>query len=459
MPRKSIFYIVILFLLSGGFLYAQRSVDLSVTLQDIRLVKEGTEGYHLYVRKKPAIASVMAYYFSFQYPDETFAYRGRLYNDVNGEELYIASTMRAYTGPGLFLLIDSSTEPHSEFGEAFHIFIPALLDYGFNETPSGTVWIGEQVPIDIRAFPRPYGDEDGGYDDNYFVMTYTSDETIVLASYDPNAQNAPSLTIDAWVNYTMFAPGPEGYKDNTLQINSNSSINGALSVKIPINKIWGVHTGFERDMILLNQAYVKASADFGVFGIEGGFYLGFLNFENSKIGPGLTAVLSAHSPQDVFFGSARFDLGLNRALSNHNDYTQDLMDFEAGVRFTNFILTANADFHIMTVETGRMVNSERKWTRYAISGETNFASPVAFRFDAGYQTLYWDYQTTPAWEFEYKSFFAGLGIAWKILPNLKLFLDAEAPIYPFVYPDIGDFSDPAKPFLFGASLGAAWSLR
>jgi hypothetical protein len=423
------------------------------------LVKQGTEGYHLYVRKKPAIASVMAYYFSLQYPDEAFAYRGRGWNDINGDELYIASTIRAYTGPGLFLLIDSSAEPHPEFGEAFHIFIPALLDYGFNETPSGTIWIGEQVPIDIRAFPRPYGDEDGGFDDNYFVMTYTENETIVLASYNPKVDDIPPLTIEGWAGFSMFAPGPEGYIGDTLQINSNSTINGALSIKIPINKTWGVHTGFERDMILLNQIYVRARAGFSVVNIEGGFYVGFLNFDNSKIGPGLTAVLSAHSPRDVFFGSARFDLGLNRALSNQNDYTQDLMDFELGVRVPHVILRANASFHEMNVETGRMVNSERKWTRYAFFAETDFSSPVAFRLGGGYQILYWDYQTTPAWEYNYKSFFAGLGIVWKIIPNFKLSLDAEAPVYPFVYPEIKDFSDPQKPFLLGVSLGAAWSLR
>jgi hypothetical protein len=346
-------------------------------------------------------------------------------------------------------------------GESFHIFFPPLLDYGFEETPNGTIWIGEEVPIVVRCYARPYGDELGGYQDNYFFMKTDENETIVLGSFFPirAKENSPALTIDGWVGFSLFAPGPDGYKDDTLQINSNSSINAALSIKIPITQAWGVNTGFERDMILLNRAYVRAGADFGVVGVEGGFYVGFLNFDNSKIGPGLTALIYANSPQDVFFGSARFDLGLNRALSNYNDYTQDLMEGELGVRIPYVILRANASFHQMNVQTGRMVKSTRRWSRYMISGETDLAGPLAFRLNAGYQNLYWDYQTAPSWEYNYRSFFIGAGVTLKILPDLKLSLGAEAPVYPWIYPEIKDFSDPRKPFLMGVTLGAAWNLR
>jgi hypothetical protein len=460
MPRKSILYIVILFFLSGGFLYAQNYGDLSVTLQDIRFTKDGKEGYHLYVRKKPAIDSVMAMFFLRDAPDESFAYRAREWNEVNGNESFVVNNPGTYTGHGFFVLIDSTPEIHPELGEAFHIFFPPLLDYGFDETPNGTIWIGEEVPINVRCFARPYGDDHGGYQDNHFIMVYDDSGIIVMGTYNTGFQKTiPPLTIEGWMGFALFAPGPDGYIDDTLQINSNSTINGALSVKIPINGTWGVNTGFERDMILLNRFYARAMADFGFIGFEAGFFLGVLNFNPSRVDPGLTLVVSARSPSTKFFGSVRGDLGLNRSFSNTDDYTQDLVEAEFGARVPYTILRANIDFHQMTVRTKRRADSNRKWTRYVISGETDFASPWAFRLNLGYQTLFWDYETSPAWDYNYDSFFVGLGASWKVLPNLKLSLGLEAPIYPFVYPDIGDFDDPQKPVLLGFTLGAVWSLR
>jgi Mg-chelatase subunit ChlD len=72
---------------------------------------------------------------------------------------------------GIWSLIDSTPENHPELGLAFHIYIPYLLYYGYPDTRHGEVYVVDGTFLNIRAFSLPYGDYQGSFRDNPFVLS------------------------------------------------------------------------------------------------------------------------------------------------------------------------------------------------------------------------------------------------------------------------------------------------
>ena len=66
--------------------------------------------------------------------------------------------------------MDSTPEADSVFGQAFHIFIPSEIAYGYPWTRNGLVRIGRGTFINIRSFEKKYGDYSGSYADNAFMF-------------------------------------------------------------------------------------------------------------------------------------------------------------------------------------------------------------------------------------------------------------------------------------------------
>jgi hypothetical protein len=157
-----------------GFVYAQESQgmgeDLGLSPDDLRVEVDTMGGYHLRIRKKPGIASVMLTE-STESPTRrpaTFAYRTSVYNPINGGERRILDgTFLKQDG---YFLVDSTPEPDEQFGESFHIFIPYILEYGYPWSRQGEVQVLDGTFMSVRAFAKPYADYAGAFQDNPFVL-------------------------------------------------------------------------------------------------------------------------------------------------------------------------------------------------------------------------------------------------------------------------------------------------
>jgi Mg-chelatase subunit ChlD len=128
-------------------------------------------GYHLKIRKKPGIASVMLTESTESQTRRpaTYAYQTSVYNPINGNEKRVLDGKELQPGNRYFL-IDSTAEPDPEFGEAFHIFIPYVMEYGYPWGRHGEVQVLDGTYLSIRAFSKPYADYTGAFQDNPFTL-------------------------------------------------------------------------------------------------------------------------------------------------------------------------------------------------------------------------------------------------------------------------------------------------
>lgn len=152
--------------------------DILIRSEDLRLVYEdgsnfeSAVGYHLYIRKKSGIGSVMLVETTKDPAGiaDSYAYRALEYNSINGDEIRYLDGKKLDSQYSKFSLIDSTPESDRIFGEAFHIFIPSEIEYGYPWTRNGKLKIGRGTFINIRSFAKPYGDYTGDYADNPFMF-------------------------------------------------------------------------------------------------------------------------------------------------------------------------------------------------------------------------------------------------------------------------------------------------
>ena len=154
-----------------------KNQDLLISVDDIRVEKtEG--GYNLFVRKKPRLESIMLAETT-KDPlgkEASYAYRAKEYNSVNGDEIRIldGNVLDKNSNFSPFSLVDSTPQSDAQFGQAFLIFIPEEIVYGYEWGRHGTVKIGKGTFINIRAFEKKYCDYSGGAE-TYFDNPYMFD--------------------------------------------------------------------------------------------------------------------------------------------------------------------------------------------------------------------------------------------------------------------------------------------
>ena len=152
--------------------------DILIHPEDLRLVYDdganfdSAKGYHLYIRKKSRIESVMLVETT-KDPEgkqDSYAYRALEYNPINGDEIRYLNGKILDSEGAKYPLMDSTPEPDPVFGEAFHIFIPSEIAFGYPWTRNGVLKIGRGTFINIRSFEKKYGDYTGDYADNPFMF-------------------------------------------------------------------------------------------------------------------------------------------------------------------------------------------------------------------------------------------------------------------------------------------------
>ena len=166
---KMIKRIVFLLCLLGAPAFAQ---DLSIGPGDLRFEQRSDGGFHLFIRKKPDISSVLL---TESTRDPTmrahnYAYRALEWNSINGDEIRLLDGFPIPRASRIYSLISSTPVFHHELGEAFHIFVPWVVQYGHEGGRHGSVLMTDGTFINIRAFELPFADYRGSFADNPFVL-------------------------------------------------------------------------------------------------------------------------------------------------------------------------------------------------------------------------------------------------------------------------------------------------
>jgi hypothetical protein len=171
--KKSVFMSLILIFLSLS-LQAQ---DLSLSSGDLLLELRPDGGYHLFIRKKPDISSVLL---TETTRDPTlqmanYAYRAREWNPINGDEIRLLDGVPIPRESRIYSLISSTVVNHPVLGQSFHIYIPYVMVYGYPGGRHGEVSLGDGTFLNIRAFALPYADYRGVFRDNPFLLEATQE--------------------------------------------------------------------------------------------------------------------------------------------------------------------------------------------------------------------------------------------------------------------------------------------
>jgi hypothetical protein len=206
---QGIFFAACILLCASG--YAQ---NLLIGPEDLRIDVDTMPGYHLMIRKKPEISCVLLVE-STESPTRrpaTFAYRAADYNPINGDEKRVLNG-EALTQEDRYFLIDSSPEEDAQFGQAFHIFIPYVLEYGYPWSRQGEVQALDGTYLNVRAFSKPYADYSGSYRDNPFRL-----RIVQRPLAGPKEENFMPAAVDAFTHIAdegeaIKSPGKEAMID------------------------------------------------------------------------------------------------------------------------------------------------------------------------------------------------------------------------------------------------------
>lgn len=222
--KKRKMYISLCMILCFSLGIAENSKnDLIIEQIDIRIEKDESAGYHLYIRKKPNINSVILVETT---KDPTgqeanYAYRAEAYNSINGEEKRILNGEFLDSEYAKFSLIDSTPEDDFQFGKAFHIYIPQELYFGYPWTRNGKVLVEKGTFINIRSFEKPYADYTGEFADNPFMFDFEIKQTkaenssvmekevVLTNSYNPTATYAFEKIANENSGIMTYSVGPE----------------------------------------------------------------------------------------------------------------------------------------------------------------------------------------------------------------------------------------------------------
>lgn len=282
-----------------GFMYAQEASEtqkivytpkqnaMRIKAGDIRL-KEATNeegeltGYHLYIRKIKGVESVLLTETT-RDPNgkaDNYAYRALEYNPINGDEIRYLDGKPLVSEGAKYSLIDSTTEKVSGLGNAFHIFIPLKLAYGYEWSRNAVIEIGRGTFINIRTFEKPYADYTGEYMDSPFMFNLETRrrakpnppppeppaEKIVLTDdYNP----AASQKFEEMSDFIVYSKGPETIVDDILEVLEDIGDKDNLDVVFAIDATGSMKNDIEtlkKDLLpaLLKEFEKTTGARFGL---------------------------------------------------------------------------------------------------------------------------------------------------------------------------------------------------
>jgi len=156
------------------FIFDVYSLDLSLKSSDLVVQKDEKVGYHIFIKQKEGVNSVLLTETSKDPTNKVanYAYRSPEWNEINGNEKRILDGKFLESEYSKNSIVDSTVENHKTLGKAFHLYIPEKLIYGYPWTRNGEVLIESGTFVSIRTFEKPYADYSGEYQDNPFVFNF-----------------------------------------------------------------------------------------------------------------------------------------------------------------------------------------------------------------------------------------------------------------------------------------------
>ena len=183
---KSYLVFVICFFIALPFSYGQdngadnNANSLVLAPDDLVIEQSIKGGYDLWIRKKPGIESVLIAE-STKDPkgkSAVYALRSPEYNAVNGDEKRILNGKFIESKRKLYFLVDSTPEKYKKLGEAFHIFIPYVVVYGYPWSREGELQILDGTFLNLRTFSKLYADYSGYFFDNPYILRVTQEKIL-----------------------------------------------------------------------------------------------------------------------------------------------------------------------------------------------------------------------------------------------------------------------------------------
>jgi hypothetical protein len=186
--------------------------DLSISTGDIRIEQRVDGGFHLFIRKKPGMGSVLLAESTRDpaFREDSYAYRCAERNEINGDEMRIINGEFIPREQEIWSIIDSSPEDHPELGEAFHLYIPYIIFYGYEDTRHGEVYVIDGTYFNLRSFSLPYGDYRGDYRDNPYILRVTQKplEGPPEGNYMKDTENAFKEIAESGKGEIVYSSGP-----------------------------------------------------------------------------------------------------------------------------------------------------------------------------------------------------------------------------------------------------------
>ncbi|MCL1992496.1 MAG: VWA domain-containing protein [Spirochaetes bacterium] len=159
--------------------------DLNLSADDVLIEHRADGGFHLFVRRKPDINSVLLVESTRDPRQEAdnYSFRANEWNAINGDEIRILNGVRLTGRASAFSLVSSTVVDHPRFGQAFHIYIPYIIYYGFPPGRHGRIFVIDGTFFNIRTFALPHANYDGPFADNPFVLEATQMPTDIPEGY------------------------------------------------------------------------------------------------------------------------------------------------------------------------------------------------------------------------------------------------------------------------------------
>ncbi len=167
--------------------------SLMISPEDIVIEESAAGGYHLWIKKKAGLGSVLLTESTQDLRKElnSYALRNPNPDNINSSEkrLLNGQFLEHYKG-----ILDSTPEDHVQLGQAFHLYIPYVVEYGYPWSRQGELQITAGSFINIKAFAKPYADWTGPVYDNPFVVALVPEkEQTVEPEGDYNRETVASF--------------------------------------------------------------------------------------------------------------------------------------------------------------------------------------------------------------------------------------------------------------------------
>ncbi len=201
--------------------------DLRVSADDVIIDQSIEGGFLLRIRKKPAIESILITESSKDPNMQRAAYglRNPEFHPLNGNEQRILNGEFIESAYNLYFLLDSTPQPDPVFGQAFHIFIPYVVEYGYAWSRNGSLLVHDGAFLNIRSFERKFSDYTGAFLDNPFLVRVIQEEIASrppTGNYLEDAVTSFSNIAEASDGTIYYSDGEEDVIDKIEQILQNN---------------------------------------------------------------------------------------------------------------------------------------------------------------------------------------------------------------------------------------------